>query len=519
MKNKLFLLFSFYLLIAAGLQAQVPNAFSYQGVARNNTGQPLANQSVSIRAGILNSSATGTAVYEETHTTTTNAFGLFTLSIGSGTATTGSFAAIDWAVNTKFLKIEMDATGGSNYTLSGTTQLLSVPYAQFAKNSTPQTISITGNNLSISGGNTVALPVGGGGKTFVTLSGNLTNAQATAKLASEAGANTQVISVLNCSALTSLDLSAYTNLYSLSVKGNTVLSSITLTGLQEVANDLTFTNNPALTTLSFPALTYAGLGMDIESNDALSSISAPVLKSSGAGLYFYDNTQLTSISLASLDNSDYMNLQDLPALTTLSIANYKTGGLSIQLCPQLTSLNIPIWNGHQLSLQTSGFTNLSIPSVVKSRVYIYNNNSLSGISLAKLTDSEFSIYGNPLLTTISVPLLTVAQLSITSPKITTLNFPALTTINGSFQITGALLTNVSVPVLAKQTSGLLNQIQISGALNSAAVNSILAKLVAISPILTGANILLNQNPSAAPTGQGITDKNTLTSRGNMVSTN
>ena len=110
MKKKL-LLFAFNLLLTVGLQAQVPNAFSYQGVARNVTGQSLANQAISIRASILNTSATGTIVYEETHAATTNSLGLLTLSIGSGNAITGPFVAIDWSINTKFLKIEMDATG------------------------------------------------------------------------------------------------------------------------------------------------------------------------------------------------------------------------------------------------------------------------------------------------------------------------------------------------------------------------------------------------------------------------
>jgi len=516
MKNKLLLL-SFYLIAAFNLSAQVPNAFSYQGVARNNTGQPLANQAISIRASILNTSATGTIVYEETHTATTNSFGLFTLSIGSGNAITGTFVAIDWSINTKFLKIEMDATGGNNYTLAGTTQLLSVPYAQFAKNTTPQTISVTGNNLSISGGNTVALPVGGGGKTFVTISGNLTNAQAVAKLASEAGINTQVISVLNCSALTSLDLSAYTNLYSLSVKGNTSLSSITLTSLQEVASDLTFTDNPALTTLSFPALTYCGQGMDIEKNNVLSSINAPVLKSSGGRLYFFQNAQLSTIGLQALDNSQVLDVQDSPALTTLSAANYKTGRIYLDLCPSLTAVSLPIWAGDDFALVNTGITTLTIPSVIKATVYISNNINLTEISLTKLNDATITISGSPQLTSVNLPLLVTANLNIGGNKITSISFPSLTTINGSFSISEALLTNISLPVLTAFTGN--GSIVIGYALNTAAVNSILAKLVAITPALTGANINLYQNPSALPTGQGGTDKNTLISRGNTVSFN
>jgi len=117
--------------------AQVPQGVGYQGVATDANGIELVNQSISIRASVLSGSATGTIEWEETHATSTDTFGLFTLTIGQGTNTTNglqtSFADISWGTNTHFLKIEMDVTGGSTYSFMGTNQMMSVPYALYAE--------------------------------------------------------------------------------------------------------------------------------------------------------------------------------------------------------------------------------------------------------------------------------------------------------------------------------------------------------------------------------------------------
>lgn len=125
--KKVFILFA--LCFSSVLFAQVPQGISYQAVAFNGSGNPVVSGTVSVRLSILDNSASGTTLYTETHSKTTNAQGLFNLVIGQGTLVSGNFNTINWRVNTKFLKIEMDATGGSNYTLVGSTQLLSVPYA------------------------------------------------------------------------------------------------------------------------------------------------------------------------------------------------------------------------------------------------------------------------------------------------------------------------------------------------------------------------------------------------------
>jgi hypothetical protein len=129
-----------YILILIPILAfsQAPQGIGYQGVATDALGIELINQSISIRASILSSSATGSIEWQEIHNTATDTFGLFTLTIGQGTSTgngaQANFADITWGANTHFLKIEMDVNGGTNYSHMGTNQMMSVPYALYAEN-------------------------------------------------------------------------------------------------------------------------------------------------------------------------------------------------------------------------------------------------------------------------------------------------------------------------------------------------------------------------------------------------
>ncbi|GAB0154921.1 hypothetical protein CHRYSEOSP005_01810 [Chryseobacterium sp. Alg-005] len=113
--------------------AQVPEKMSYQAVIRNNSGQLVPNQSIAVKVSILQGSPAGAAVYSERLTGNTNANGLVSLEIGSGTVLTGTFNTIDWTTGSYYLKTETDPAGGTNYIIAGTSQLLSVPYAMYAK--------------------------------------------------------------------------------------------------------------------------------------------------------------------------------------------------------------------------------------------------------------------------------------------------------------------------------------------------------------------------------------------------
>jgi hypothetical protein len=118
--------------------AQVPQTFNYQAVARNSAGNVLPNTLVSLRFAIHDSTCNGTLLYVETDSATTNQFGLFTIEIGNGSVVWGAFQNINWAVGAKYLSVELDAAGGTNYTFMGCSQMQSVPYALVAAKTLPQ---------------------------------------------------------------------------------------------------------------------------------------------------------------------------------------------------------------------------------------------------------------------------------------------------------------------------------------------------------------------------------------------
>lgn len=117
------------------LFAQAPEKFSYQAVIRNASNALVTNQTVGMRISILQGSAIGPVVYAETQTPSSNANGLVSLEIGGGTQLSGSFSGINWTNGPYFIKTETDPTGGTTYSITATTQLLSVPFALYAKTS------------------------------------------------------------------------------------------------------------------------------------------------------------------------------------------------------------------------------------------------------------------------------------------------------------------------------------------------------------------------------------------------
>ena len=129
-------------LLTANIFAQSPEKMSYQAVIRDANDNLVTNQSVGMQISILQDSASGTAVYEETQSPTTNANGLISIEIGTGTSS-DDFTTIDWANGPYFIKTETDPVGGTNYTITGISQLLSVPYALYAKTAETLTDGIT----------------------------------------------------------------------------------------------------------------------------------------------------------------------------------------------------------------------------------------------------------------------------------------------------------------------------------------------------------------------------------------
>jgi hypothetical protein len=112
--------------------AQAPQKMSYQGVIHNTNNNLVKNQLVGMKISILQESTSGTAVYVETQSPTTNDNGLISIEIGGGVIVSGTFSDINWSSNKYFIKTETDPAGGTNYTITGISQLLSVPYALHA---------------------------------------------------------------------------------------------------------------------------------------------------------------------------------------------------------------------------------------------------------------------------------------------------------------------------------------------------------------------------------------------------
>lgn len=193
MKKQLFKIAVALLVSASTALAQAPESFKYQAVVRDASNAILINQAVGMQLIIHQGSASGTAVYTETFSPTSNAYGLVNLEIGTGT-TVDNFAAIDWSAGPYYFETMADLTGGTSYSSLGTSQLLSVPYALYSKtaesvmndqvddadadptNEYNDTLVLNGNVLELTdGGGTITADLSslaGGGSGNWTVNGN-----------------------------------------------------------------------------------------------------------------------------------------------------------------------------------------------------------------------------------------------------------------------------------------------------------------------------------------------------------
>lgn len=162
-------------IIATSVFAQAPKLMSYQAVIRNSSGVLVTNTSVGMQISILQDSATGSPVYVETQSVLSNANGLVSLQIGNGAVVLGAISIIDWGHGSYYIKTETDPSGGTSYSITGTSQLLSVPYALYAgsgNNTAGSGISISGDTITNAAPDQI-VSVTGTGNTSV--SGNYPN--------------------------------------------------------------------------------------------------------------------------------------------------------------------------------------------------------------------------------------------------------------------------------------------------------------------------------------------------------
>ena len=138
MKNKyihIILLSLFVICFSESYSQNIPQLFKYQAIVRDLNGDPMGNKDVSFQITIYEGSCSGNPVYQEQFSLLTNSYGLVNLNIGGGTLISGSFTNIDWGISQHYINVDLDVNGGSMFSPMSCTQLLSVPYALYAKES------------------------------------------------------------------------------------------------------------------------------------------------------------------------------------------------------------------------------------------------------------------------------------------------------------------------------------------------------------------------------------------------
>jgi len=158
------------LILSVILFGQTQQAVKYQAVIRDNNGDIIPSQNISLKISFLKGSISGPVEYSETHAASTNEFGLVNIAAGSGTVLSGDFGSINWGDDVYFMKTEVDPTGGTNYQELGTSQVMAVPYSFFAEEAGNvvysdtsatnelQYLTVNQDSLIISQGNSVKLP-------------------------------------------------------------------------------------------------------------------------------------------------------------------------------------------------------------------------------------------------------------------------------------------------------------------------------------------------------------------------
>jgi hypothetical protein len=577
MKN--YSLFLLLFLITHFCFGQAPKTISYQGVARNAAGQPIPNQNIKIKLSLLETATSSTALYAETHNPTTTGQGLFAVQIGAGVVLSGTYNTLDWSNGPKFVKTEIDPTGGNNFTLSSTNPLNAVPFALYAENG-DKIVTITGqgttnvtgeypnfivNNPQLQGGNginitgqiitntgdlsntnelqtlyisndTIFLSNGGFakipnfGKNTIQLSDDITDAEAAVQISEEVGINTQEIIVERCTNLTNLNVPNIKTAIKITIRNNTKLSTVTLGNLIRSDGDVDISDNPNLVEINLPLLSrLSGFSTKISNNNSLINLNFPSLARVTNLFEIINNQNLSNLLLNNLisftgqiflTNNHFISL-NFPLLQTGYLVINEKFLTSFQM-NQFINGSI-IFSGN---LQNS-ITNLSFPSFIKGQINCQKCPLLNSLNLPLLSSGGVGIY-NTKITSLTLPSFSGDSSNSSSVGIqnnnllTSIDFPLLTGVGGiNININyNSNLNTISFPLLEfygnQSTTNFFNY----NSLPSSQINYILNKLANCTFLGTGPSAfnLANQNPPAPPTGQGLIDKAALISAGFQVIT-
>ena len=340
------------LIFAQHTFAQAPGAFSYQAVVRDADGMIISNQEVEIGIEIIQGAADSTAVYKESFSQNTSTTGVISISVGTGNILSGDFHAIDWTTGTYFLKTIFNGTE------MGTTQILSVPYALYSSiadsvRAESQVLSLEGNVLSISGGNSIELPIETS-KQSILITGTLTNEEVASRLANELGPNTSVIEINSTRGLTSLEISGKSNLYELKILNNKDLESLSIQGLQQ-AGRIEIDRNTRLNDIRISGLQSCNF-FNL-TGSAVSSIEIPDLTSVIDFIGFQDNKNAHTLLLPDLESTGILMVMGNDMLDSVNVNSLKLlKHLLVHTCPVLVYVNLDsVLSGFKLDSFQNGF--------------------------------------------------------------------------------------------------------------------------------------------------------------------
>lgn len=348
--------------------SQAPKGINYQGVARDSEGKPIISKNISVRISILKGATNGEVEYSETHKPQTNQFGLFTLVIGQGTAGTGSFAFVSWAVGNKWLQIEIDPEGGSSFQLAGSQQLMSVPYAFYSEYSGNSSSLMAGQGISIN--NNVISNTGDGdnSSTNELITGASLTADKKLRITDAGGTKEVDLNTIANTDNQSLTLTGTTLAIS---GGNTVNLSSLITDSQNLSPGTTSGTNRTINITNGTGVTF-----DVADNDNNSTNEIQTLTKTGAVLSLSNGGGAITLNDDNASN-------EIQALTktgaTISLSN---GGGSITINDDNATNEIQdlaLNTGTNILSLTNDATTVDLTPYKQSLTYTPATNSL-GIS-------------------------------------------------------------------------------------------------------------------------------------------
>lgn len=298
------------------------------------------------------------------------------------------------------------------------------------------------------------------GRQTIVLSDDITNAEAQAKIAAEAGPNTQIIRIVGCTQLTSIDLSAITKATEIFIYDDSVLQTINFPDLKLVEGFFYIEKCPKLNTVNVPVLDklfQSGQSQPAFKiiNTSLPSLAMPALKKISGSYTVENNYNLTSVTFPAFTDygtSSNITITKNPKLTGISFpVTVKTYDINIVSNRLLTTISAPQLNEcNKLSIQANAaLTSISFPALAKSSLYVIGDSALTSVSLPSFTDSKeiFSFSSNVSFVNLNIPVLNLAKdISIGSnPALASLSFPSLTNSRNISVTSCAALPSLSLP--------------------------------------------------------------------------